>query len=79
MVSTACTNVATKSPIASWLGLSRRIRCTIRGENCPIASCTTTMVIVRTSVARLIIETAIVVKIAVADVGRPTTTCGIAS
>ena len=41
-----------KSPIASWLGLSRRIRCTIRGENCPIASCTTTMVIVRTSVAR---------------------------
>ena len=28
-----CTNVATKSPIASWLGLSRRMRCTIRGEN----------------------------------------------
>jgi hypothetical protein len=25
-------NVATKSPIASWLGLSRRMRCTISGE-----------------------------------------------
>ena len=71
IVSTACTKVATKSPIASWLGLSRRIRCTIRGENCPIASWTTTIVIVSTSVARLTIETAIVVKIAVAD-GRPT-------
>jgi len=28
-----CTNVATKRPIASWLGLSWRIRWTIRGEN----------------------------------------------
>ena len=30
--------IATNSPMASWLGLSRRIRWTIRGENCPIAS-----------------------------------------
>jgi hypothetical protein len=36
------------------------------------------MVIVSTSVARLTIETAIVVKIAVAEVGRPTRACGIA-
>ena len=78
IVSTACTKVATKSPMASWLGLSRRIRCTIRGENCPIANWTTTIVMVSTSVARLTIETAIVVRIAVAEVGRPTISCGIA-
>ncbi len=29
----AWTNVATKRPIASWLGLSRRMRWTMRGEN----------------------------------------------
>jgi hypothetical protein len=48
------------------------------GRELPIASWTTTIVIVSTSVARLTIETAIVVKIAVAEVGRPTSTCGIA-
>jgi hypothetical protein len=34
----AYTNVATKRPMATWLGLSRRTRWTIRGENWPIAS-----------------------------------------
>ena len=29
----AWTKVATNRPIASWLGLSRRMRCTMRGEN----------------------------------------------
>ena len=42
----------------------------------PIASWTTTIVIVSTSAARLTIETAIVVKIAVAEVGRPTSPAG---
>ncbi len=56
--------------------MSRRIRCTIRGENCPIASWTTTIVMVSTSAARLTIETAIVFRIAVAEVGRPTSACG---
>ena len=72
----ACTNVATKRPIASWLGLSRRIRCTIRGENWPIASWTTTMVIVSTSAVRLTIEAATVDRIAVAASGPPTTLRG---
>ena len=62
----ACTKVATNSPIASWLGLSRRIRCTIRGENWPIASWTTTIVIVSTSAVRLTIDAATVDRIAAA-------------
>ena len=45
------------------------------GRELPIASWTTTIVIVSTSVARLTIETAIVVKTAFAEVGRPTSTC----
>ena len=75
----ACTNVATKRPIASWLGLSRRIRCTIRGENWPIASWTTTIVIVSTRAARLTIDAATVARISVAASGPPTRLCGIAS
>ena len=39
----ANTNMPTKTPIASWLGLSFRIVCTIRGENWPMANCTTTL------------------------------------
>ena len=65
----ACTNVATKRPIASWLGLSCRMRCTIRGENWPIASWTTTIVIVRTSAVRLTIEAATVPRISAAASG----------
>ena len=56
----AWTKVATKRPIASWLGLSRRMRWTMRGENWPIASWTTTIVIVSTSAVRLTIEAATV-------------------
>ena len=70
--------MATKSPIASWLGLSRRIRCTIRGENCPIASWTTTIVIVSTSAARLTIEAATVERIAAAASGPTDDACGTA-
>jgi hypothetical protein len=33
IASMAKANVPTKMPIASWLGLSLRIGCTIRGEN----------------------------------------------
>ena len=77
--SMANTNVATKRPIASWLGLSRRTRCTIRGENWPMASWTTTIVIVSTSAARLTIDAAMVARTAVAASGPPTTPFGIAS
>ena len=74
-----CANVATNSPMASWLGLSRRNVCTIRGENCPIANCTTTIVIVNTSVASDTIDTAIVVRIPIAASGPPVSQRGITS
>ena len=60
-----------KRPIAIWLGRSRRIRCTMRGENCPIASWTTTIVIVRTSAASDTMEAATVDRIASAASGPP--------
>ena len=69
--SIAWAKVATKRPIAIWLGLSRRIVCTMRGENCPIASWTTTIVIVRTSAVSVTIDAAIVVRIAIAASGPP--------
>ncbi len=75
----AWTKVATNRPIASWLGLSWRMRCTIRGENWPIASWTTTMVIVSTSAVRLTIDAATVERIAVAASGPPIRLSGIAS
>jgi hypothetical protein len=75
----ACTNVATNRPIASWLGLSRRMRWTIRGENWPMASWTTTMVIVSTSAVRLTIDAATVERNAVAASGPPTRLLGTAS
>ena len=77
IASMACANVATKMPIANWLGLSRRIRCTMRGENCPIASWTTTIVIVRTSAARLTIDVATAERITSAASGPPVNVCGI--
>ena len=40
-------------------------------ENCPMASCTTTMVMVKTSAARLTIEAATVPKISIAASGPP--------
>ena len=75
----AWANVATNSPIASWLGRSRRNVCTIRGENCPIANCTTTIVMVSTSVASDTMDTAIVVKIPIAASGPPVSHRGITS
>ena len=76
----ACTNVATKSPTRelAWL-VPQEVCWTMRGENCPIANWTTTMVIVRTSAARRHHRAAIVVRIAVADVGPPVNHLGIAS
>ncbi len=71
IASIAWANVATKRPIAIWLGLSRRIVCTMRGENWPIASWTTTMVMVSTSAVSVTIETAIVLRIAMAASGPP--------
>ena len=76
-MSIACTNVATNSPTANWLGLSRRKFCTIRGENCPIASWTTTIVIVKTSAASDTIDAAIVERIASAASGPPVSQSGI--
>ena len=70
-VTIAWANVATNSPIAIWLGLSCRSRWTIRGENCPIASWTTTMVIVSTMLAMLTIDAAIVDRIGTAASGPP--------
>ena len=43
----------------------------MRGENCPIANCTTTIVIVNTNAASETIEVAIVSKIASAASGPP--------
>ena len=72
----AWANVATKMPIANWLGLSRRILCTMRGENWPIASWTTTIVIVRTSAARLTIDVATAERMTRAASGPPVKACG---
>ena len=76
-VTIAWAKVATNSPMALWLGLSCSSRCTIRGENWPIASWTTTIVIVRTSAAMLTIEAATVDRIGMAASGPPTTEAGI--
>src|SRR6478735_11180733 len=65
--------------MATWLGRSWRNVCTIRGENWPIANCTTTIVMVSTSVARETIDTAMVSKIATAASGPPVNERGTAS
>ena len=77
IVNMAWANVATNNPMASWLGRSCRNVCTMRGENWPIASCTTTIVIVNTSVANDTIDTAIVSRIAIAASGPPVSHRGI--
>ncbi len=71
--------MATNNPMANWLGLSRRKVWTIRGENCPIANCTTTIVMVSTSVASDTIDTAMVVRMANAASGPPVIQRGITS
>ena len=75
-VSIACTKVAMKSPTAIWLGLSRRNVCTMRGENCPIASWTTTIVMVSTSAASDTIDAAMVERIWRAASGPPVSELG---
>src|SRR4051812_1960073 len=77
--SIACANVATKSPMAIWLGLSCRIVWTMRGENWPIASCTTTIVTVRTSAHSVPSGAAVVLRIAAAASGPPVRNFGTSS
>ena len=48
----------------------------MRGENWPIASCTTTIVIVRTSAARLTIDVATAERMTRAASGPPVKACG---
>ena len=43
----------------------------MRGENCPMASWTTTIVIVRTSAVSVTIDVAMVLRIAIAASGPP--------
>jgi hypothetical protein len=62
--------------MANWLGLSWRKDWTIRGENWPMASWTTTMVIVRTRTVRVTIEVATVLRMARAASGPPRTLVG---
>ena len=75
----AWANVAMNSPIAIWLGLSRRIVWTMRGENWPIANCTTTIVMVRTRAASDTIDAAMVDRIATAASGPPVIHSGTSS
>ena len=76
MASIEWANVATKTPIASWLGRSRRMARTMRGENCPMASCTTTKTMVRTRPVRVTIDVATLPRIINAASGPPVTDCG---
>ena len=75
----AWAKVATKIPIANWLGLSWRNVWTMRGENWPMANWTTTIVIVRTSAVRLTMDAATVERIASAASGPPVSVSGINS
>ena len=71
MASIEWAKVATNSPMANWLGLSCRNVCTMRGENWPMANCTTTIVIVSTSTVRVTIDSAMALRIASAASGPP--------
>ena len=55
---------------------SRSSRCTMRGENWPMASCTTTRTIVRTRTVRLTIDVATVVRTSNAASGPPMRSAG---
>ena len=75
-VSTATTNVAPNSPIASWLNRSDSSAATIRGENWPIANCTTTSVTVSTRLVSEAIAVAKIDRVVCASLGVPVTLCG---
>ena len=75
--SIACANVPTKMPIANWLGLSCKMVATMRGENWPIASWTTTRTTVSTRAVRLTIDPATVLRISSAASGLPVSERGI--
>jgi hypothetical protein len=74
-VSTATTNVAPNKPIASWLNRSESSADTMRGENWPMASCTTTSVKVSTTVVSETIEEAKTDRVVCAPLGVPVTLC----
>jgi hypothetical protein len=75
-VSRATTNVAPKRPVASWLNRSDRSAPTIRGKNCPIASCTTTSVTVSTRLIREAVAVATTDRVVCASLGVPVTLRG---
>ena len=54
-MSRAKTKVATNIPSTAWLKRSRRNVRVTRGESCELASCSTSMVTVKTSAVKLII------------------------
>jgi hypothetical protein len=67
--------VAPKTAIASWSPRSSSRARTIRGENCPIASCTATSVTVSTIDVSVTTAVAIVVRIDCASAALPTMLC----
>ncbi len=73
---TAKLNVAPNTAIASWSPRSSSSARTIRGENCPIASCTATSVTVKTVVVSGTTAEAMVVKIDCASAALPTKLLG---
>ena len=72
---TANVKVAPKTAIAIWSPRSSSRARTIRGENCPIASCTATSVTVSTIDVSVTTAVAIVVRIDCASAALPTMLC----
>jgi hypothetical protein len=68
--------VEAKTAIASWSPRSSSKARTIRGENCPIASCTATSVTVSTSDVNVTTAVATVASTACASAALPTIPCG---
>src|SRR6185436_18535638 len=71
ITSIAWAKVATNTPIANWLGRSRRMVRITRGVNCPIANWTTTIVMVSTRPVSVTMDIATVVRMASAASGSP--------
>jgi hypothetical protein len=71
IASMAWANVPAKTPIANWLGRSRRNGRTARGENWPMANWTTTIVIVSTRAVSDTMDAATVERMMRAALGSP--------
>jgi hypothetical protein len=63
------------SPNASWFSRSRSSAVTIRGENWPIASCTATVITVRTTEISVTSDVRIVLSSVCAADGPPVIAC----